>query len=113
MTIDPEDAWSPQERPMWVSPRIMIDYYAHFFAAHVQDPQREIYRSVVGGTIRAKYKGRLLTTKEAASLAEMTSWDEKSPYALPSDIQLSVEDALMVFDLARHRFGDDTATPDR
>jgi hypothetical protein len=86
---------------MWVSPRIMREYYAHLFlAAHVQDPQQEIYRSVVGGTIRAKYKGHLLTTEEAAALAE-TRWDEKSPYALPPDIQLSVEDALLVFKLAR------------
>jgi hypothetical protein len=110
MTIDPEDAWSRQGRPIWVSPRIMREYYAQFFAAHVQDPQHEIYRSVVGGTIRTKYKGRLLTTKEAAALAEMTCWDEKSPFALPSDIQLSVEDALMIFDLARICSGT-TATP--
>jgi hypothetical protein len=41
----------------------------------------------------------------------MTCWDEKSPFALPSDIQLSVEDALMIFDLARYRFGDNAATP--
>ena len=89
----------------------MREYYAQFFAAHVQDPQHEIYRSVVGGTIRTKYKGRLLTSKEAAALAEMTCWGEKSPFALPSDIQLSVEDALMIFGLARYRFGDNTATP--
>jgi len=111
MTIDPEDAWSRQGRPMWVSPRIMREYYAHFFlAAHVQDPQHEIYKSVVGGTIRAKYRGRILTKEEAASLADIR-WDENSPYALPPEIQLSVEDALMVFDLARYRFGDDPATP--
>ena len=96
---------------MWVSPRIMREYYAHFFlAAHVQDPQHEIYKSVVGGTIRAKYRGRILTKEEAASLAEVR-WDENSPYALPPEIQLSVEDALMVFDLARYRFGDNAATP--
>jgi extradiol dioxygenase family protein len=96
---------------MWVSPRIMREYYAHFFlAAYVQDPQQEIYKSVVGGTIRAKYQGHILTTEEAAALAE-TRWDADSPYALPPDIQLSVEDALMVFDLARYRFGDDPATP--
>ena len=95
---------------MWVSPRIMREYYAHFFAAHIQDPQHEIYKSVVGGTIRAKYKGYLLTTEEAASLADIR-WDKNSPYAPPPDIQLSVEDALMVFDLARYRFGGDPATP--
>jgi extradiol dioxygenase family protein len=109
--MDLEDAWSRQGRPMWVSPRIMREYYAHFLlAAHVQDPQHEIYKSVVGGTIRAKYRGRILTTEEAAALAEIR-WDANSPYALPPDIQLSVEDALMVFDLAQYRFGDDPATP--
>ena len=81
-----------------------------FLAAHVQDPQHEIYKSVVGGTIRAKYRGRILAKEEAASLADIR-WDENSPYALPPEIQLSVEDALMVFDLARYRFGDNPATP--
>jgi hypothetical protein len=92
--------------------RIMRDYYAHFFLApHVQDPQHEIYKSVVGGTIQAKYQGRILTTEEAAALVE-TCRDANSPYALPPDIQLSVEDALMVFDLAQYRFGGGTLPSD-
>jgi len=84
----------------------MCEYYAHFFLpAHVQDPQHEIYKSVVGGTIRARYRGHILTTEEAAALAE-TNWDANSPYALPPEIQLSVEDALIRRKATAHRLAE-------
>jgi hypothetical protein len=66
----------------------------------VQDKQQHIFRAVIDGTIRARHDGRILTTEEAAALGK-TRWDTEYSYALPPDIQLSVEDALLVFKLAR------------
>jgi hypothetical protein len=96
------DAWFRQKRPpLWISPRILRKYYADFLLPDtVQDKQQQIFRAVIDGTIRAKHNGRILTTEEAAALGK-TRWDIENSYALPPDIQLSVEDALLVFKLAR------------
>ena len=92
------DAWFRQKRPpLWISPRILRKYYADFLLPDtVQDKQQHIFRAVINGTIRAKHNGRILTTEEAAALGK-TRWDMECSYALPPDIQLSVEDALLVF----------------
>ena len=45
------------------------------------------------GDARLKHKGRILTTEEAAALRK-TRWDAENSYALPPDIQISVEDAF-------------------
>ena len=66
----------------------------------MQNKEQQIFRAVIDGTIRAKHKGRILTTEEAAALGK-TRWDAENSYALPPDIQLSVEDALLIFKLAR------------
>jgi hypothetical protein len=98
MTRNPEE-WFRQQRPRWISPTKLREYYADYlFPNEGENPQYEMYRAVIGGAIRVRHSGRMLTPTEVAALGEKR-WSEAEggEYALPADITLSVEDALRVW----------------
>jgi hypothetical protein len=74
------------------------EYYVDQFVSNVRDAEYQLYWAVVDGKIRARHGGRLLTPEEAYALRnERWSLVEGDLYALPSDLELSVEDAKHIW----------------
>jgi hypothetical protein len=82
----------------WLRPMKLRESYIDQFVSDVRDAEYQLYWAVVDGNIRARHGGRLLTPEEAYALREK-SWSsvEGDLYALPPDIELSVEDAKHIW----------------
>jgi hypothetical protein len=103
MTRDPNESFH-QRRPRWISPLKLREYYADFLLPpEVGDTQRALYKAVITRAIRAKLNGRPLTKEEAAALGQTRWGDAENPYALPSDLELSVEDAERIWPASKAR----------
>jgi hypothetical protein len=78
----------------WLSPMKLREYYVNQFVPNVRDAEYQLFWAVVNRDIRARHSGRLLTPEEANALCKK-SWSsvEGDIYALPPDLELSVEDA--------------------
>jgi hypothetical protein len=72
------------------------EYYVDQFVSNVRDAEHQLYWAVVEGNIRARHSGRLLTPEEAYALREKR-WSPVDLYALPPDLELSVEDAKRIW----------------
>jgi hypothetical protein len=74
------------------------EYYVDQFVSNVKDAEYQLYWAVVDGNIRARHGGRLLTPEEVYALRNK-SWSsvEGDLYALPPDLELSVEDAKHIW----------------
>jgi len=81
----------------WLRPLKLREYYVDPFVPHVRDADYQLYWAVMDGSIRARLKGRTLTKKEAGKLRESRWGDEGDDHALPPDIDLSVEDAKLIW----------------
>ena len=66
-------------------------------APDVEDTQQAVHQALVEGKIRAKLNWRLLTRAESTALTDTRWGDVDNPYALPSDLKLSVEDAERIW----------------
>jgi hypothetical protein len=82
----------------WLRPMKLREYYVDQFVSNVRDAEYQLYWAVVDGSIRARHSGRLLTLEEAYALRNK-SWSpvEGDLYALPPDLELSVEDAKHIW----------------
>jgi hypothetical protein len=84
--------------PNWVSPSVLCEYYVEHIVQSKEDAEYQVYVAVTDGLIRAKKNDRILTREEAAALGETScSAAEGDFYALPSDLELSVQDARTLF----------------
>jgi len=64
----------------------------------IQDARYQVYWAVVDGRMRARLGGRVLSPEEVFRLRESQwSGEGEDRYALPADIELSVEDALTIW----------------
>jgi hypothetical protein len=74
------------------------EYYVDQFVTNVRDAEYQLYWAVVDGNIRARHSGRLLTPEEVYALRNK-NWSsvEGDLYALPPDLELSVEDAKHIW----------------
>jgi hypothetical protein len=57
----------------------------------VKQSEKQLYMAVVRGEIRARLKGRLLRPERLEQLGNLVH-DPDSRFALPPDLELSVED---------------------
>jgi hypothetical protein len=82
----------------WLRPMKLREYYVDQFVTDVRDAEYQLYWAVVDGNIRARHGGRLLTIEERYALRN-TSWSSVKGdlYALPPDLELSVEDAKHIW----------------
>jgi hypothetical protein len=82
----------------WLRPMKLRESYVDQFVSDVREAEYQLFWAVVDGNIRARHGGRLLTPEEAYALREK-SWSsvEGDLYALPPDIELSVEDAKHIW----------------
>jgi hypothetical protein len=83
----------------WAHPVKLRENYPDYLVSAKDDPEYQIYRAVLDGAIRVRHNGRILTKQEAGALGEKRWSDaEGDYYALPPDIELSVEDAKRVLE---------------
>jgi hypothetical protein len=78
--------------PEWLSPRKLLDYYVDHAFSDIRDAERELFVAVIAGDIRSQRKGIILGPEWRRQIANMKA-DDNNPFALPPDIELSVEDA--------------------
>ncbi len=75
----------------WMSPRETRQYYLDRVIADPRQAEKQLYRAVIKREVRARLNGRLLGPEWLKQLERLTV-DPDRPFALPPDIELSVED---------------------
>jgi hypothetical protein len=78
--------------PKWLSPRKLREYYVDHAFADVREAEEQLFLSVTKGEVRARSKNRVFGPEWLKQIAQLKV-DEANPFALPPDIELSVEDA--------------------
>ena len=75
----------------WLEPRRAVDHICAY-VYYPSDPKYELFQAVHDGEVRVRYHGRDLTADERWHLLYNRHGGPKDPWALPYDIELSVED---------------------
>ncbi len=76
----------------WLRPLKLREYYVDSAVRTVEDAERQLWVAVILGDVRARSGGVEYGPEWRKQLAYMT-FDKDNPFALPPDIELSVEDA--------------------
>jgi hypothetical protein len=77
----------------WIRALKLREYYVDHAFDHVEEASKQLYLSVIRGEIRARDKdGKIYGPTWLDQFSKM-QWDPDDPWALPADLQLSVEDA--------------------
>jgi hypothetical protein len=71
----------------WLPAPKVREYYVDPAVGDTQEAQRALYLAVATGQVRARSKGRVLRLNQIASMEQI------NPFGMPSDIELSIEDA--------------------
>ena len=77
----------------WLPPRTLRENYVDRAVSSIWEAERQLYLAVAMGRVRARSRGIILGPEWRKRLAKMI-FDEINPFALPTDIELSVEDAI-------------------
>jgi hypothetical protein len=82
----------------WLRPLKVREYYVdHAKGIHtVEEAEKRLWLAVMGGSVRACHNGVIYGPEWLKQLAKIT-FMEGEPFALPPDIELSVEDARRLF----------------
>jgi hypothetical protein len=80
----------------WLRPLKLREYYIDHRFGDVKEAERQLYFAVIGGKVRARSKGRVLGSEWLKQLSKMRFVDNNI-FALPPDIELSVEDAKRIW----------------
>jgi hypothetical protein len=75
-----------RERPWKTAERLSTERY---FNGDVERAERELYRAVIFGKVRARFRGKVINPEWL--LAKM-KFNPDDPYALPPDIELCIDD---------------------
>jgi hypothetical protein len=76
----------------WLLPGKIREYYVERpDTTDVMDCYKQIYLAVITGEVRARLHGRVLGPERLKQIAKLN--DPDNPFALPPDLELSVEDA--------------------
>ena len=71
----------------WLPPAKLREHYVEPVAVDAQDAQRVLYLAVITGQVRSRCKGHILRRDQIGAMRDI------NPFSLPTDIELSVEDA--------------------
>ena len=82
--------------PGWLRPLKLLEYYVDHGFANVREAERELFAAVVSGEVRARRKGIVLGPQWRKQIANLRV-DDTNPFALPPDIELSIEDAKRIW----------------
>jgi hypothetical protein len=75
----------------WLRPLKVREYYLDSHFGSIRAADKWLYLAVVRGVVRARSKGLVLGPEWIKQLSKMT-YDEDNPFALPPDIELSIDD---------------------
>jgi hypothetical protein len=76
----------------WLSPRKLRENCVDYGICDVEEAEKQLYFAVISGEVRARSQGKLFGPKLLQQMARMKFHDD-NPFALPPDIELSVDDA--------------------
>lgn len=79
----------------WLRQLKIEEYYMDHLFDHPNETSYNLYWAVIEGRIRCRHNGRVLTAEEAASLRSK-DWGHR--WALPPDIEISVDDVEEEFE---------------
>jgi hypothetical protein len=88
-----------REASGWLRPYKLEENLNDYCGLSINEAARQLYRAVVDGRVRARYRGRILGPKWLKRISE-GKWHPTDDYALPADIELSVEDAERIWNAA-------------
>jgi hypothetical protein len=71
----------------WLSPRKLREYHIDYVVPDVREASKQLFLAVAGGEVRARCQGIILDPRW------FSGTDDSDPFALPPDVELSVEDA--------------------
>ncbi len=71
----------------WLSPRKLREYYIDHLVSDVYEAGKQLFLAVAGGEVRARCHGIILDPRWFGEA------DDSGPFALPPNVELSVEDA--------------------
>src|SRR5215470_15168325 len=75
----------------WLTPRQAFEHVLEY-VRHIYDAQWQLFEAVHDGAVRVRYHERELTGEERYLLLRKRHGDLNDPFALPCDIELSLED---------------------
>jgi hypothetical protein len=77
----------------WFRPSKLREYCVDRRFDDVNEAVRRLYFAVIGGKVRARSNGRVLGLTQLSKM----KFDDNNTFALPPDIELSVEDANRIW----------------
>jgi hypothetical protein len=80
----------------WLRPSKLREYYIDYCFDSLKEAERQLYLAVVRGDVKARLKGRELGPEWLKQISKM-KFDDSNDFALPPDIELSVEDAKRIW----------------
>jgi hypothetical protein len=78
--------------PKWISPRKLADYYLDAAFGSRRDLDYALFHAIREGRVRVRFEGQEFDTAAAYLLCSKSWGPEK--YALPPDLEISVDDAV-------------------
>jgi len=73
----------------WLSPQKLLDNYIGWVVADIHEAKKQLFLAVVYGDVRARCLGNILDPRWFKQFGA----DDDDRYALPPDVEVSVEDA--------------------
>jgi hypothetical protein len=80
----------------WVRPSKLVEYYLAKRFDDLEEADKQLYLAVLRGDVRARLKGLILGPEWLKQVSKMKV-SETDPFALPPDLELSVEDAKRIW----------------
>jgi hypothetical protein len=75
----------------WLRPLKVREYYLDTHFDSISTANKWLYLAVIRGVVRARSKGLVLGPEWVKQLSKMP-YDHDNPFALPPDIELSIDD---------------------
>jgi hypothetical protein len=80
----------------WLRPSKLLEYHVAHHFGDINEAERQLYFAVISGKVRARRGGRVFGPEWLAQLSKM-KFHDKDAFALPPDIELSIEDAERIW----------------
>jgi hypothetical protein len=80
----------------WLRPSKLREYYVDNAFDSVEESSKQLYLAVIRGEVRARSQELVLGPEWLKQVSKMTFHD-RDAFALPPDIELSVEDAKRIW----------------
>jgi hypothetical protein len=80
----------------WTRPLKLREYYVDRHFDSVEEAEKQLYLAVIRGDVRAR-RGEVVFGPEWLKQISKMRFSDTDPFALPPDIELSVEDAMRLW----------------